>query len=54
MLADVLSPIYFSPPGLLVGSVLSLAGIVLIEGLFFASSAGAHGKSRFCTHSSLI
>jgi hypothetical protein len=32
MLADVLSPIYFSPPGLLVCSVLSLAGIVLIEG----------------------
>jgi hypothetical protein len=32
MLADVLSPIYFSPPGLLVCSLLSLAGIVLIEG----------------------
>ena len=32
MLADLLSPIYFSPPGLLVSSVIALAGIVLIEG----------------------
>jgi uncharacterized membrane protein len=32
MFADLLSPIYFSPPTLVVSSLIALAGIVLIEG----------------------
>jgi hypothetical protein len=47
MLADLLSPIYLSPPGLLVCSVISLAIIVLIEATVFRLLKWASWKVAF-------
>jgi len=47
MLADVLSPIYLGPPGLLVCSVISLAIIILIEATVFRLLKWASWKIAF-------
>jgi len=47
MLADIASPIYLSPPGLLVCSVISLAIIILIEATVFRLLGWASWKVAF-------
>jgi hypothetical protein len=47
MLADMLSPIYLGPPGLLVCSVISLIGIILIEGTVLCLLRWAPWKTAF-------
>jgi hypothetical protein len=47
MLADILSPIYLGPPGLLVCSVISLAVIILIEATVFRLLKWASWKVAF-------
>ena len=53
MLADLLSPIYLGPPGLLVCSVISLVGIILIEGTVLCLLRWGSWKIAFL-HASIV
>ena len=53
MLADLLSPIYLGPPGLLVCSVICLIGIILIEGTVLCLIRWAPWKAAFL-HASIV